>query len=70
LLDASAIEVLVAAGYDRALGARPMRRAVSRLIESKLARLTLAGEVGPGDTVCVRAVGDSIELELRADAAE
>jgi len=42
-------------GYDAALGARPMRGAVQRLVEAPLAERILAGEVGPGDSVTVEA---------------
>jgi ATP-dependent Clp protease ATP-binding subunit ClpC len=44
-------------GYDPALGARPMRGAVQRLVEAPLAERILAGEFGPGDAVVV-ALGD------------
>jgi ATP-dependent Clp protease ATP-binding subunit ClpC len=49
----SAIEVLVAAGYDPALGARPMRRAVSRLLEAPLARAVLTQRARRGDRIRV-----------------
>jgi ATP-dependent Clp protease ATP-binding subunit ClpC len=36
-------------GFDPALGARPMRGAIQRLVEAPLAERILAGEVQPGD---------------------
>ena len=36
-------------GFDPALGARPMRGAVQRLVEAPLAERILAGEFVPGD---------------------
>jgi ATP-dependent Clp protease ATP-binding subunit ClpC len=42
---------LVNEGYDPRYGARPMRRAISRLIEDTLAEAILAGRVKDGDTV-------------------
>jgi ATP-dependent Clp protease ATP-binding subunit ClpC len=42
-------------GYDPALGARPMRGAVQRLVEAPLAERILAGEYAPGDVIRVSA---------------
>ena len=41
---------LVNEGYDQAYGARPMRRAISRLVEDYLAEALLAGTITDGDT--------------------
>lgn len=38
-------------GYDQRYGARPMRRAISRLVEDALAEAILSGRVADGDTV-------------------
>lgn len=40
-------------GFDAALGARPMKRAIARLVEAPLARELLSGSFGPGDRVVV-----------------
>lgn len=59
----SAIALLLrAGGFDAALGARPMRRTVSRLVEAPLAQALLAGQFRAGDTIQVAASGDEIEL--------
>ncbi|HUO33961.1 MAG TPA: hypothetical protein VMU43_03120, partial [Candidatus Acidoferrum sp.] len=42
-------------GYDPAYGARPMKRAIQRLIQDPLALKILDGKVLPGDTVEVDA---------------
>jgi ATP-dependent Clp protease ATP-binding subunit ClpC len=42
-------------GFDPALGARPMRGAVQRLVEAPLADRILGGDLRPGDTVRVTA---------------
>ncbi len=42
---------LVRAGFDPAYGARPLKRAIQRQIETPLARLILGGEVHDGETV-------------------
>ena len=44
-------ERLVEEGYDQRYGARPMRRAISRLVEDRLAEAILAGLLKDGDTV-------------------
>jgi ATP-dependent Clp protease ATP-binding subunit ClpC len=63
-VDDSAISLLLrAGGFDAALGARPMRRTVSRLVEAPLAQALLAGEFEHGDTIAVRAAADVIELK-------
>ncbi len=41
---------LVNEGYDQTYGARPMRRAISRLIEDSLAEALLNGTINDGDT--------------------
>ena len=42
---------LIATGYDQRYGARPMRRAISRLVEDALAEAILGGILEEGDTV-------------------
>ena len=55
------IDALIAAGgYDPALGARPMRRLIGRLVESPLASAILGGELGEGATVQLLADGAAI----------
>jgi ATP-dependent Clp protease ATP-binding subunit ClpC len=41
---------LVAEGFDPSYGARPLRRAIARLLEDALAEAILSGQVQPGDT--------------------
>src|SRR5208283_2579953 len=44
---------LVRAGFDPTYGARPLKRAIQRQIETPLARLILGGEVHDGQTVYI-----------------
>ena len=44
-------EKLAQEGYDQRYGARPMRRAVARLVEDTLAEAILAGDIDHGQTV-------------------
>ena len=48
-----AVEKLGVEGYDRQFGARPLRRAVQRLIEDPLAERILMGDFKAGETVFV-----------------
>jgi ATP-dependent Clp protease ATP-binding subunit ClpC len=53
-LDAQAKELLVDKGWDPAMGARPLRRAIQRYIEDPLADEVLrTGDIVPGTTVLV-----------------
>lgn len=52
-LTASAKELLFMEGYDRAYGARPLKRAIQRLIQDPLALKLLEGEVQAGDRVTI-----------------
>jgi ATP-dependent Clp protease ATP-binding subunit ClpB len=49
----AAKEQLVEAGWDPTYGARPLKRAIQRLVENPLALRLLEGEFGGGDTVRV-----------------
>jgi ATP-dependent Clp protease ATP-binding subunit ClpB len=49
--DEGALEFLSREGYEPEFGARPLKRAIQRLVQDPLARLVLAGQVGDGDTV-------------------
>jgi ATP-dependent Clp protease ATP-binding subunit ClpC len=51
-------DLLAAEGYDPALGARPLRRAIQRLIEDPLSEKILWKEYEAGDTVIVDAETD------------
>ncbi len=53
-------------GWDPALGARPMRGAVQRLVEAPLAERILAGEFGPGDDVRVEVDGAGLRFSRAA----
>src|SRR5437899_361536 len=54
-LSGAAKEALADAGWDPAYGARPLKRAIQRLVEHPLALRLLEGEFADGDTVLVDA---------------
>jgi ATP-dependent Clp protease ATP-binding subunit ClpB len=65
-LSDAAKEVVAEEGWDPAYGARPLKRALQRLVENPLALRLLEGEFGEGDTVRV----DSRDGELVFERAE
>lgn len=62
MLDISpeAITFLTEQGWDPQYGARPLKRAIQRLIEDELAKRILGGELKQGDTAAVRREGDAL----------
>src|SRR5471030_1450100 len=60
---------LVRTGYDPNYGARPLKRAIQKKIETPLGKLLLKGEVRDGQRVVLDADGDSGELKFRVEAA-
>jgi len=57
-------ERLVEEGYNPSYGARPLRRAVMRLLEDSLAEEFLSGRIGEGDSAVVD-VDDSKQVVIR-----
>ncbi len=57
-LTESAKDKLVSTGYDPSLGARPLRRAIQRLIEDPLSEKILWKEFEAGDTIVVDTEGE------------
>jgi ATP-dependent Clp protease ATP-binding subunit ClpC len=64
--EAAVAHLLDHGGWDPALGARPMRGAVQRLVEAPLAERILAGEFGPGDDVRVDVENGALVLRRAA----
>jgi ATP-dependent Clp protease ATP-binding subunit ClpB len=62
-------QVLADAGWDPTYGARPLKRALQRLVENPLALRLLEGEFSDGDTVRVDARDGELVFE-RAGARE
>jgi ATP-dependent Clp protease ATP-binding subunit ClpB len=69
-LDEAARTHLVRAGYDPNYGARPLKRAIQKEIESHLARLLLQGQVRDGQTVLVSYDAERGELTFTPRPAE
>ena len=52
-IDDAAMQVIIEAGYDPVYGARPLKRAIQRLVEDPLAKEILSGHFKPGDVIKV-----------------
>jgi len=63
-------DLIMAEGYDPAYGARPMRRAVQRLVQDPLAMKLLSGDLIAGDHVLADAEGKQLKFEKREAPAE
>jgi ATP-dependent Clp protease ATP-binding subunit ClpB len=69
-LTPAARELLLREGYDAAYGARPLRRAIQRLIQDPLALEILDGKILPGDEVLVDADARTGEVKFRREKAK
>ena len=71
-LSSAAKALLFREGYDPAFGARPMKRAIQRLIQDPLALKLLDGEIKPGDEVNadVDKKNDEMKFERKASKAK
>jgi len=63
-------ERLLAEGYNPSYGARPLRRAIMRLLEDSLAEALLAGQIKGGDTALVDVAKDGQVTVLPAQKQE
>jgi ATP-dependent Clp protease ATP-binding subunit ClpA len=68
-LTEAAKDLLMQEGYDPQYGARPMRRAIQRLIQDPLALRLLNGDFVEGDTVLVNREGAELRFEKRMPVA-
>ena len=61
-IDEAGLEQLAKDGYDPAYGARPVKRAIQREVETPVARAIIAGKYPPGATVRVTAADGHVVL--------
>jgi ATP-dependent Clp protease ATP-binding subunit ClpB len=64
-LTPAAKALLATEGYDPVYGARPLKRAIQRLVLDPLALRVLAGDFGEGDTVLVDEADDRLVFSAR-----
>ncbi len=58
-------DLLVERGYEPVYGARPLRRAVQRLLEDPLAEAILHNDLTPGDLAVIDAEGEQLVVQTR-----
>jgi ATP-dependent Clp protease ATP-binding subunit ClpC len=63
-------EVLVGEGFDPSLGARPLRRAITRLIENPLSEAILRGHFVGGNTVTVGEKEKRLTFDVKEETEE
>ncbi len=61
-LTPEAIELLIDKGFDPQLGARPLKRAIQRLLEDPFAEFILKGQIAPGTNVKVTRKDDQLDF--------
>jgi ATP-dependent Clp protease ATP-binding subunit ClpB len=69
-LTEAAKHLLFTSGYDPAYGARPLKRAIQRMIQDPLAMKILDGEVLHGDHVVVDAKDSKLTFVVQRHAAQ
>jgi ATP-dependent Clp protease ATP-binding subunit ClpB len=65
----AAKQLIVAEGYDPVYGARPLKRAIQRLLQNPLALAVLEGQYGEGDTVRVDRAKEGTRLTFERISA-
>ena len=65
-VDESALALIAKEGYDLQYGARPLRRAIQRMVEDALSEEILLGNIRLGDRVRAMADGDKLSFEPSA----
>jgi ATP-dependent Clp protease ATP-binding subunit ClpB len=69
-LSEAATDLLAAAGYDPAFGARPLKRLIQRELQDALAMRLLSGQLRDGDAVIVDAEGGELAIETAPRPAD
>ncbi|EFA71329.1 ATP-dependent Clp protease ATP-binding subunit [Cylindrospermopsis raciborskii] len=63
-------DLVVTEGYDPSYGARPLRRAIMRLLEDSLAEVILSGEIREGDQAIVDVDDDGLVKVKKAETRD
>ncbi len=65
-LSAKTIDFLTESGFDPVYGARPLKRAIQKELETALARAVLSGEIKEGQHLNVSVVNGKISFDLKS----
>lgn len=60
----AAKDLILETGYDAQYGARPLKRAIQTLIEDKLAKLALTGQIHENSAIVADKAGDEISITV------
>jgi ATP-dependent Clp protease ATP-binding subunit ClpC len=69
-LTPSAVTLLVEQGFNPRMGARPLRRAIQRLVEDPLAEFVLAGKLPAGRVVRIGRKADELTFDIKEREGE
>ncbi|MFN9693841.1 MAG: ATP-dependent chaperone ClpB [Synechococcaceae cyanobacterium] len=67
-LDGEALDWLAGVGYDPVYGARPLKRAIQRELETPIAKAILAGSFSAGSTIAVSVENERLRFRLAEPA--
>ncbi|MGN0107212.1 MAG: AAA family ATPase [Hominilimicola sp.] len=63
-------ELILEKGYDKKYGARPLKRAIQKLLEDKLSQLSLTGQITSGAAITADRNGDEISMTVASKLLE
>lgn len=66
--DQEAVGLLASSGYDPQYGARPLRRAIQRMVEDALSEQIVSGAIKEGDKVIMHKEGDKLGFSVETDS--
>ena len=66
-LSDAALDFLAAVGYDPVYGARPLKRAVQKYLETAIAKSILRGDYKPGDTIFVDVLDERLSFKTLSE---
>ena len=69
-IDESVYRYLAEKGFDTVYGARPLRRAIQRMVEDPISESLLSGEYQFGDTITIRVTEDMLDFQKTASAKD
>ena len=64
-LDEAAMKLITKNGYDLEFGARPLKRAIQRLLEDEISEKLLRGEINDYDNIKVTVVDDKLDFVVK-----
>ena len=63
--DNAAMDLLARKGFDQVYGARPLKRAIQKELETPISRMIIAGEIKEGGAIKVTAKGEELAFKVK-----